>query len=106
VVCSEMSQPVDAAANSPSDNVNVDDVVIRYTIRDTTFGPILIAFKGGKVCMVHQSGTEVELLVALEDKFPSILWQHTRIDDSQTSTTADPFSEYADMIMGLLDREM
>ena len=56
------------------------DLVIRYAVRNTSFGVLLLAYKEGETCMVQQGATVEELAAALEARFPSALYKHIRVD--------------------------
>jgi hypothetical protein len=76
---------------------------IQYTIRETSFGPLLIAIQDGKVCMINQSGDESDLLAALEDKFPSALYNHLNVG-GVTLSVNDPTQQHIEAIVDLLDK--
>ena len=76
---------------------------IQYTIRDTSFGPLLIALQNGKVCMVNQSGDETDLLAALENKFPSALYNHLNVNGTGLLSN-DPTQHHIEVILKVLDK--
>ena len=75
---------------------------LQYTIQDTSFGPLLIAFQDGKVCMINQSGDLSDQLAALETKFPSALYNHLNIS-GMGSLSNDPTQRHIDVIVKVLE---
>jgi hypothetical protein len=78
--------------------------VIQYTVRHTSFGPLIIAFEDGKVCMVNQPGPDVDPAVFMEEKFPSLLYEHNLIDGNSTDPS-DPIHGHIAAIMGTLEKK-
>lgn len=77
--------------------------VIQYTVRSTSFGPLIIAFEDGKVCMVNQPGPNVDPAAFIEEKFPSLLYEHKLINGNGTDPT-DPIHNHIAAIMDTLEK--
>lgn len=65
-----------------SKDVALDQVgvlVIYYSIVDTTFGTLLVAFQDESVCKLELRSGETELMASLETAFPSMYYVHAHI---------------------------
>jgi hypothetical protein len=78
----------------------LDSLTISYTIRLTSFGPLLVAFQDGKVCMLNQMSNEIDLFTALENKFPPSIYMHQDISMDPTN----PLQRHVDSILQILDK--
>jgi len=80
---------------------------INYTIIETNFGPILIAFKEEKICAIEMGETEHELQVELMKQYPSPHFICTRLE-SRTEAEGDAREkarrEQIDAILEALER--
>lgn len=57
----------------------VEVLVIYFTIVETTFGNLLVAFKGERVCKLELGSSEAELIASLETSFPSTYYIHSHV---------------------------
>jgi methylphosphotriester-DNA--protein-cysteine methyltransferase len=79
---------------------DLSDIDIYFDIKPTSFGLLLLAFESQRICMIHQATSEVELVMALEKSFPSILYNHKRLN----SIEVDAVSERIGAIVQMLER--
>lgn len=58
---------------------NIGTSFIYYSISETTYGKLLIAFNGDAVCKLELGSNEIELLASLEASFSSLCYIHSHI---------------------------
>jgi methylphosphotriester-DNA--protein-cysteine methyltransferase len=78
----------------------LNSLTIFYTIRLTSFGPLLVAFQNDRVCMLNQMANEINLFTALENKFPPSIYMHQDISMDPNN----PLQLHVESILQLLDK--
>ena len=63
--------------DAPLDQIEV--LIIYYSLVETTYGYLLIAFKGDQVCKLELGASEAELMASLEAAFSSLYYIHSHI---------------------------
>lgn len=65
--------------------MDLEPFVVYYSILQTAFGCLLVAFLDHQVCKVELGISEAELLEALEASFPSSFYLHSPVDFADSS---------------------
>ena len=58
---------------------DVELLAVYFNIVETTFGSLLVAFKGDQVCKLELGSSEAELMASLEVSFSSLYYIHTHV---------------------------
>lgn len=61
---------------------------VYFSIQTVSFGRLLVAFQDGRITMIRQGSTVEELLVSLENEFPSLIHEHLAIGNEGEIDTA------------------
>ncbi|KAK3686885.1 hypothetical protein LTR37_019369 [Vermiconidia calcicola] len=91
----------DESAFAQESLVDFDSVFIYYSIVETTYGRLLIAFQYGKICKLELGTTEVELLASLDSSFPAL--HHFHFPKALATMEAKTFQEHTDAVVEALE---
>ena len=72
-------------SNRQDDGVNqaVELPVVEYTVQETSFGRLLLAFQYGKVGLIGQAETHEELLSSMHRRFPLSQYRHIVLKETE-----------------------
>lgn len=80
----------------------VENVVIFYTILETTCGPLLLAFQNEQMCRLEFGSGMPELLNVLETAFPSMYYIHSPLEMANEAPKA-LYQQQVDAVMRALE---
>ena len=77
--------------------------VVYYTVIETTFGLLLVAFQDRHICKLELGTTEIELLQSLELCFPSLSHLHSPVE-SANNDDAFAFQQQVNAVVEALEQ--
>ena len=93
----------DSAPDLEKDILTSGLIPIFYSIRMTSYGLLLIAFKNGEICKLDLGATESEVVAGFEEMYPSWLYRYVPID-GHSGTGSDMVDRQITDIMDALER--
>ena len=82
--------------------MDLEPLVVYYSISQTTFGHLLVAFLGQQVSKVELGISEAELLEVLEAAFPSSFYMHSAVETAD-SDDAVSYSQRIEAVVEALE---
>ena len=81
---------------------NVDVLIIYFSIVETTYGNLLVAFRGDQVCKLELGSSEAELMASLEASFSSMYYIHSHVSLA-IETDAVTYQQRIDAVVDALE---